>query len=285
MRAEQRAPRCSSAAPSDGVCRRAVPQRRAAFRWGRRHGHLECDYLFELSGLSLSLPPSQHPYPPTLSFFSLNVTLQAKARGNIGAAIYETVSYADGGVVVSPMELVIMWHAPLVGKEPQVGCRIGVAGTFSKMDGDALATMIGDATNHSSSPQQRVVSGHVATACYGREISRFSIGLEAATPTVASDAGDGGARTQFGIAEAGAPAASGDTKSAAGVTSEIRTRDKPVFAVIPHFNLLIIDPCDTHPIHTSTSHLLAAQADAACFCVTELLNQTVHPLVYQLRTI
>eukprot|EP01044_Picomonas_judraskeda_P010391 COSAG03_NODE_1332_length_4310_cov_9.453099_2_plen_311_part_00 len=147
-------------------------------------------------------------------------------------------------------------HAPLVGSEPQVGCRLGVAGSFSTLDGDALAAMIGDATNHSSSPQQRVASDHVATSCYGREISRFSIGLGTGTLAVAQGVGDGratGDATPDCVrAEAGAPAASGGTKSEAGSMSDSRSRDKPVFA-----------------------------ADAACFCVTELLNQTDQPLLYE----
>ncbi len=167
--------------------------------------------------------------------------IAAKARGNVGATIYETASYADDGVIMSPIEIMIMWHVPLVGSEPQVGCRVGVAGSFSSMDTDALIAIIGDTTNHSSSPQQRVVAGHVVTSCYGREISRFSIGLETATPTAASDADAG---TQSTNAPEAHTAKDNNGNTTADNVGESRT--KPAFAVsFPmsfHFNFFAMIP-------------------------------------------
>ena len=55
---------------------------------------------------------------------STSANMAAIGRGNIGAAVYETVSSTSDGIIISPMELVVMWHLPYVG-DPKVGCRIG----------------------------------------------------------------------------------------------------------------------------------------------------------------
>jgi hypothetical protein len=157
--------------------------------------------------------------------------LAAKARGNIGAAVYETVSFTDEGVVISPMELVVMWHVPLMGGEPQVGCRVGVAGSFSSMEDVAMLAMIGDVNYHSSSPQQRTVLGHVVSSCYGRDLSRFSIGSEPASAgaAAASVPNAGGATAPADAATA--PAASaGEEAMGKGSHAEL-SRPKPAFVV------------------------------------------------------
>ena len=89
--------------------------------------------------------------------------MSAIGRGNVGAAIFETFHVTDDADAPEPAELVVMWHLPTVG-EPQVGCRIGSAGSFSSMDAEAQCAMIDDVNHHSTRPQQRSLLGYAVSS-------------------------------------------------------------------------------------------------------------------------
>ena len=64
----------------------------------------------------------------------------------------------------------------------------GVAGSFTTMDDAAMLAMIGDVNHHSSSPQQRALLGHTASSLYGRDLSRFTVGVDSAAAASGVDA-------------------------------------------------------------------------------------------------
>ena len=106
--------------------------------------------------------------------------MSAIGRGNVGAAIFETFHVTDDADAPEPAELVVMWHLPTVG-EPQVGCRIGSAGSFSSMDAEAQRAMIDDVNHHSTRPQQRSLLGYAVSSSFGRNPAKFTIGLDEKT--------------------------------------------------------------------------------------------------------